>query len=151
VWQYEWKAVTALRREGRMKTWLLCVNCACLSTMNELWRRKRRCAKLVCHEDRRLDPSGRSSAPYPRRRARYRGPDKCGGVPIIVLLSPLSLECVSRCKNHNMSIFKSTFPAAFRPPKCSFRSVTKRWNSVSQRPGSDRYVDDLFSLCFEMY
>ncbi|CAD0088016.1 unnamed protein product, partial [Aureobasidium vineae] len=40
--------------------------------------------------------------------------------------------------NYSMGVLKFTFSAAFRPSRCSFRSVTKRWNSVSQRPGSDR-------------
>jgi hypothetical protein len=86
VWQYEWKAVTALRREGRMKTWLMCVDCVLASQPHQamnLCRHKR--SRRWCQDaskDRRLDPAGRSFAgrnPRRSKRARCRGPEFCGG------------------------------------------------------------------------
>jgi hypothetical protein len=97
-------------------------------------------------KDRRLDPAGRSFAgripPDGARGRAAEGPSFAEGVAIIVLpRSPVSVALVCSCwKSRNMSLLKSTLPVALRQSKRSLRSVTKRWNSVSQRPGSDRYI-----------
>ncbi|CAD0054321.1 unnamed protein product, partial [Aureobasidium pullulans] len=40
--------------------------------------------------------------------------------------------------SRNMNVLRYQTPAAIRSTRCIPRRVTKRWNSISQRQGSDR-------------
>ncbi|KAG9755186.1 hypothetical protein KCU59_g10, partial [Aureobasidium melanogenum] len=98
------------------------------STTMELWqiKRSRRLRQAV---GRTPDGAG----------GRCRGPESAEGYPSLYF----SVHCLSKhvfgCRlAYSMRVLRSTFPAGSRSSRCYFQSVTQRWNSVSQRPGSDR-------------
>jgi hypothetical protein len=83
VWQREWKAVIALRREGRTKTWLICVDCVLASQPHQGMRQTLASMCQDASKDRRLDPAGRSIAGRTPDGARGRaaeGPSFAEGV-----------------------------------------------------------------------